>query len=388
MEEKEPIKVKLSTVLLIITIIIIVAIGVIIGIMYQQSMTKNNNVPEVENVMLGENAINNKKYSETEVKKVLENYLKLSGVFQGSPYSVLVEMKNITGKNVIDDEYPKSIEYGEGSILPTKIKYSEFKEFMLNYMTEELYNTDFARGYIDQNGDLYCKNIGATGVMYEVKSIEKINNSDTKYKGNVYGYSEEEYKDEMEILFEVSENNDKCVISSITFTNKNAEDVDEDDIDVQENKDDNDSSDNTATTVITNENKKETSKTDYTKYIGTWSDGQEDEFKVRNIGNDLITFTWFIYRTALIEDVTVPFKDNKAVFYYHGYEDKNFNNKDEDNEFYCRKAIIELKKNNVSIKVENSTLEESNKNISLDKTDLFGGGVHIKPGQYTFTTKK
>ncbi len=387
MEEKEPIKVKLSTVLLIITIIIIAAIGVIIGIMYQQSMTKNNNVPEVENVMLGEkeNVINNnsnkeKTFSETEIKEALQNYLKLSGAYQGDPYSVLYVMKEITGKNVIDDEYPKSIEYGEGSILPTKIKYSEFKEFMLNYMTEELYNTDFARGYIDKNGDLYCKNIGATGVTYEVKSIEKINKSDTKYKGNVYGYSEEEYKDEMEILFEVSENNEKCVISSITFTNKNEKDVDE--------KDDNDSSDNTATKVITNESKKETSKTDYAKYIGTWSDGSENEFKVRNIGNDLITFTWFIYRTALIEDVTVPFKDNKAVFYYHGYEDKNFNNKDEDNEFYCRKAIIELKKNNVSIKVENSTLEESNKNISLDKTDLFGGGVHIKPGQYTFTTKK
>ena len=144
----------------------------------------------------------------------------------------------------------------------------------------------------------------------------------------------------------------------------------------------------TTETSTAESNKTETSKTDYSKYFGTWSDGTENEFTVRNIGNDLITFTWFINRTASIDDVTLPFKDNKAVFYYHGYDDKNFNSKNEDDEFYCRKATVELKENSISIKVENSTLAESNKNISLDKTDLFEGGVYIQPGQYNFTTKK
>lgn len=128
-------------------------------------------------------------------------------------------------------------------------------------------------------------------------------------------------------------------------------------------------------------------KTDYSKYFGTWSDNNSNEFTVKNIGNDLITFTWFIYRTASIDDVTLPFKDNKAVFYYHGYDDKNYNSKHEDDEFYCRKATVVLKENSIYIKVENSTLAESNENISLDKTDLFGGGVYIQPGEYNFTTK-
>ena len=130
------------------------------------------------------------------------------------------------------------------------------------------------------------------------------------------------------------------------------------------------------------------SKTDYSEYFGTWYDDEKNEFIVRNIGNDLITFTWFIYRIASIDDVTLPFKNNKAVFYYHGYDDKNYNDKNDDDEFYCRKATVELKDNSISIKVENSTLAESNKNISQDKTDLFGGGSYIQPGQYNFTTKK
>ena len=136
------------------------------------------------------------------------------------------------------------------------------------------------------------------------------------------------------------------------------------------------------------DNKQEVLNVDYSKYYGTWGDNNNNEFTVKNIGNDLITFTWFIYRTASIDDVTLPFEDNKTFFYYHGYDDKNFNSVNEDDEFYCRKATIELKEDSVFVKVENSTLEEANNYISQDKTDLFGGGVYIGPGEYNFTIKK
>ena len=229
--EKEPIKIKLSTVILIIAIIVIIAIGVIIGIIYKERITNNNKLTNVENVMLEENSIANteKNFSETEIKEVLQNYLNLIGAYQGEPYGVLQEMKNITRKNVINDEYPEAIEYGKGSILPTNIKYSEFKEFMLNYMTEELFNADFASGYIDKNGDLYCKNYGATGIKYEVKNIEKINNSAIKYNGKIITIFEEDAKEEWDIIFEIARKNNKCVISSITFPSEIQNDVEEKD---------------------------------------------------------------------------------------------------------------------------------------------------------------
>lgn len=229
--EKESIKVKLSTVILIIAIIVIIAIGVIIGIIYKERITNNNKVTNVENGMLEENSIANteKNFSETEIKEVLQNYLNLIGAYQGEPYGVLQEMKNITRKNVINDEYPEAIEYGKGSILPTNIKYSEFKEFMLNYMTEELFNADFASGYIDKNGDLYCKNYGATGIKYEVKNIEKINNSAIKYNGKIITIFEEDAKEEWDIIFEIARKNNKCVISSITFPSEIQNDVEEKD---------------------------------------------------------------------------------------------------------------------------------------------------------------
>lgn len=226
--EKEPVKIKLSTALLIIAIIVIVAI---IGMIYKESITNNNNVSNTENVMLEENSITNteKIFSETEIKEALQNYLNLSGAYQGEPYGVLQEMKNITGKNVINNEYPEAIEYEGGSILPTNIKYSEFKEFMLNYMTEEEFNTDFASGYVDKNGDLYCKNNGATGIKYEVKNIEKINNSDTKYKGKTITIFEEDAKEEWDIIFEIAHKNNKCVISNITYPGEIQDEVEEKD---------------------------------------------------------------------------------------------------------------------------------------------------------------
>ena len=229
--EKESIKIKLSTVILIIAIIVIIAIGVIIGIIYKERITNNNKLTNVENVMLEENSIANteKNFSETEIKEVLQNYLNLIGAYQGEPYGVLQEMKNITRKNVINDEYPEAIEYGKGSILPTNIKYSEFQAFMLNYMTEELFNADFASGYIDKNGDLYCKNYGATGIKYEVKNIEKINNSAIKYNGKIITIFEEDAKEEWDIIFEIARKNNKCVISSITFPSEIQNDVEEKD---------------------------------------------------------------------------------------------------------------------------------------------------------------
>ena len=294
MKEKEPVKIKLSTVLLIIAIIVIILMGVFIGFLYKKN---------IENIKSEDNNVNTenveKTFSELEVKEALQNYLKISGVYQGSPYSVLERMKEITGKNVINDEYPEPIEDGEISILPTNIKYSEFKEFMLNYMTEELFNSNFSRGYVDKDGDLYCKTYGATGVMYDVESIEKENNSETKYKGKVYWYSEEDYKEKLNIIFEIENNHGKCVISSITFPDAGQEDV-------KENDDDK--------TI-------EQSKLNIKNYIGTWyeskkhtSDKNPNTLQIKSVDNNKITFDLYITRTANFDNVTVYVNNGSGTF--------------------------------------------------------------------------
>ena len=67
MEEKEPIKVKLGTVLLIIAVIVIILMGVFIGFLYKKN---------IENVKLADNTANTEdvknSFSEAEIKDVLQ----------------------------------------------------------------------------------------------------------------------------------------------------------------------------------------------------------------------------------------------------------------------------------------------------------------------------
>ena len=221
--EKEPIKVKLSTVIIIILVILLIATGVIAGMLYNQNMKNikpfDNNVSNVQETV--------KTASESEAKELLTNYLNLSGRYQGSPSSVLELMEEMTNKDVIDNS-PNVIEYNGGSIVETNIKYSEFKEFMMNYMTEELFNSEFASGYINKDGDLYCKNIGASGVEYEVLSVEKEAGSDTKFKAPSYTIFDENQKDDGTFEFELKEVNNKFVISDITYPSEIQPNQDED----------------------------------------------------------------------------------------------------------------------------------------------------------------
>lgn len=299
MEEKEPIKIKLSTVLLIIAVIVIILMGVFIGFLYKRNI---ENIKSEDNTVKTENI--EKTFSESEVKEVLQNYLNIGGAYQGEPYGVLYVMKTMTGKNVINDEYPEAIEDGEVSILPTNIKYSEFKEFMLNYMTEEVFNTDFARGYVDKDGMLYCKNYGASGLAYEVISIEKMNDSNTKYKGNLYWYVTEEYKEKENITFEVANKNNKCVISSITFPDAGQEDVKEND-----DKKTNTSNANTSSSKVTSENNSDTTKN---KIIGIW----KADKVVDSTGNDLgLSAVW---GTGISYSNKMEFKENNVLLYEIG----------------------------------------------------------------------
>ena len=216
---KESKNIKLSTVIVIITIILI-ATAVIAVLLYNKKINNNNlNENNQNSISKTENKI-----SESEIKDLLNNYLNIIGLMQGSPYSVLEEMKKVTGKDIKPEADVEAVTIDGESLLPTNIKYSEFKEFMLNYMTEELFNSDFEKVYVNKDGELYCKNIGATGLEYEISSIEKVNESNTKYKAQINTVYSDTDKDEGITFFEIKEVNNKFVISDITYPGEIQED--------------------------------------------------------------------------------------------------------------------------------------------------------------------
>ena len=67
----------------------------------------------------------------------------------------------------------------EEELYKTSIKYSDYKEELLNYMSENLFEENFTRGYENIDGILYVANDGGCGNGYDIIKMTK--NSDNSY---------------------------------------------------------------------------------------------------------------------------------------------------------------------------------------------------------------
>ena len=151
---------------------------------------------------------NSNEFSENDIKTALQNYLELIGIREGSPEGLLVKL-GLCNYSDYDDSEKTSDNY-----IKTNIQYSEYKEKMLNYVTEEWFNTEFTKEYKDVDGVLYFLDGGATGLEFEVKDITiKGDSSDLSYIANVYNIHVDESKELENIEFHIANKDGKCVIS-------------------------------------------------------------------------------------------------------------------------------------------------------------------------------
>lgn len=239
MEEKKSIKISLSTVFLILAVLIIIFMAYYIyvektnankeiatletnAVEMQKTInnlqekidtisnTINSNISGEINNSQANNTTNNKeiKFSNDEIKKSLQNYLDLVGTREGSPIGMLVKLglcnySDYDNANKTDDNYVK-----------TNIKYSTYKEKMLEFVTEDWFNTRFKNGYKEQGGMLYYFDGGATGMEFEVKDITiKGDYSAQAYIAQVYDIHLDGSKELNNVEFHIANNNGKCVIS-------------------------------------------------------------------------------------------------------------------------------------------------------------------------------
>lgn len=228
MEEKKTIKISLSTFFLILAIIVIAIIGVFVFKFYTDKETASSEVKELKSTIdnleekinsleqtindneknndeIKENENNSKTFSDNQIKKALQDYLDLTGVYVGSPGELLnklgFEDLEIDDNIIIEDYYKK-----------TNIRYVDYKNKMLNYMTEECFEKKFTKFFREVNGDLYCFNGGASGMGFE---IESINTKGEKYIADVYSLDFEGNRigEPESFEFGIADNNGKCVIS-------------------------------------------------------------------------------------------------------------------------------------------------------------------------------
>ncbi len=123
----------------------------------------------------------------------------------------------------------------------------------------------------------------------------------------------------------------------------------------------------------------------YNDYIGTWyNSNTQNEITIKKVTNNTITFTWFLYRlTGIDDDTTLSFSNGEAIFYFEGYDDKNYDSKYTEDEKYIRKATIKLVENGINVNVEDVKTIDRNYTVLNDPSF-----VYITEGLYSHPTKR
>ena len=81
-------------------------------------------------------------------------------------------------------------------------------------MTEEWFENNFTKSYKNVNGYLYFFDGGATGMNFEVESVNiKGDYSNLNYIANVYNISVDDSKELEYVEFHITNYNEQCVIS-------------------------------------------------------------------------------------------------------------------------------------------------------------------------------
>ena len=186
-------------------VILILCVGIIVNLFNtetEKDNTKSNTTSESEELS----------FSNKEVEEALENYLELAGKLQGAPMNVVEELDLCE-----DGEYINAKITNDNYII-TKIKYDAFKNKMLKYVTEELFEKEFGEKYFkEEDGMLYVADVGATGMEFEVNKVELKDEDDKKTYIAKYDYiidDEEDLKESLEAEFEIDNNDGRCVIAS------------------------------------------------------------------------------------------------------------------------------------------------------------------------------
>ncbi len=210
MEEKKVIKISLTKFLVILAIIAIVTICIIIFIInknkiIQNQKTSNYLQPQANNL---ESTI---VFSDEQVKTTLSDYLELRAHANCDTL-----LGNLTEKGKLNYDSSKDTFNNDG-IVVTLIKFSDYKNAMLNYVSEREFNKNWTnKQHFGQNSNGYLTKIEGGGGLreYTINSISKTN--DNTYTAKTSSVVEDgEYYEETEYTFVVTAYNNNCVIDSI-----------------------------------------------------------------------------------------------------------------------------------------------------------------------------
>lgn len=242
MEEKNSAKISLSTFFLILAIIAIIVMGIFIYKLnndktaeVQKStelQTQVNNLNGTIDDLQGkidtisktinsnsfveyiptDNNSNNTSFTDEQVKVTLTNYLELMAQQDGQEILQLLTQK---GKLNFKNSDVKILNNGT---VVTNVKFTDYKNAMLNFVSETEFEKNWNSKWFNQNSDGYVTTIqgGGTIPVYTINSINKISDSNyTAQTSYIIDESEPTPSYDKTFTFVITSSNNNCVIDSI-----------------------------------------------------------------------------------------------------------------------------------------------------------------------------
>lgn len=203
---------------LVAVVTIVIGVGIGLGISYftKEDKEPNVSVDNDSNWEEKDDKVNNElTCSDEEIKLLLSGYLNLKAKNKYDPVSILEEFKLLP---VNTECLECDVEEDENGYIYSRAIYSDFKDLMLLYMTENLFEKEFGNTFKEENGYVKYSDIYLSpGYKVRVDNITKI--SENSYKAEitkiVLTNAPEPLESSGNIKFELEIVNNKCVISSI-----------------------------------------------------------------------------------------------------------------------------------------------------------------------------
>lgn len=145
-----------------------------------------------------------------QAEQLIQMYLDIKNSYEGEPNSLCL----FYSEPNLKADYSNYDNVDENNFVPTSNKYDDFKNAMLKYMTEELFET--FDGYKNKNGFLYVIQGGRGSCSDKISEISLMANNNNNYKYSVTCL--ESFLDDshnVHFTFTISYVNDHYVVSSI-----------------------------------------------------------------------------------------------------------------------------------------------------------------------------
>lgn len=174
-----------SNTILIILLTFFITISLVLGgyIVYDKIINNNNNSSIDNNNIPNNNNEDNEIIKDfpalidnTTAKRALQTYFNLTGAANGDP-SIILQRLNLTEKYCDAVENNENITIFNINAMKTNIKSLDFKNEILKYMSENLYEENLSKYFVLKDYVYTLCGIGS-GDLKEVASVKKINNNE------------------------------------------------------------------------------------------------------------------------------------------------------------------------------------------------------------------